>query len=244
MKLNIPTIPPITDEKSFKPLMALAFYQNGSASEIRVTKHDILNNALGLATPLSNETAISLIGQLISQNGMPNEYSLTPENLIYATSSSVIWWTKHHTRRIVYGNKDFTVHFPNLLFIYSGSNKLKIFALSNDKRPSMDSKLCHAPLFNVYGSANVCLGSVNLPAEASPRVMPTVVDEFFSARATHENHDKAINEKLRNGKSRDYLGKFFASKKGERIYSRELTKFMQCNKQLTLGDVVKELGGM
>lgn len=53
---------------------------------------------------------------------------------------------------------DTAVRVPATLYVVV-DKKLYLFALMTDKRPDENTKLYHAPFFNIYSDGNVCLGT-------------------------------------------------------------------------------------
>ena len=82
---------------------------------------------------------------------------------------------------------------PALLW-YADRNKLIVFALSSDRRPTQKTKLYYAPFFNVYENGNVCMGtvSVNIKSSASVEEFTAAWENyFFNSYFSHlmQNHN-------------------------------------------------------
>lgn len=234
---NLATNLPFANQ--FKPAMAVVVYTN-EGLQLKLVKHDITNGAFGQATPISPEVGASLIAQITQEQSQLN-CSLIPDNLLYSSHALMVWKVKRHVRKLFCGDTCIEVSLPNLLFSYAGNNRLSIYALSSDKRPDNDTKLFHAPLMNVYSSGSVCLGNVSLPAEPSVQDMGLIVNEVMGARHTHSNHQAAIRVKGRNEQDntdRNYIQRFYAQLKGQRILKRDLNPVMNGRGQLTLGQLI------
>ncbi|MBN8790360.1 MAG: PRTRC system protein B, partial [Terrimonas sp.] len=68
---------------------------------------------------------------------------------------------------------------PALLWIAS-KQKLYIYALKSDRKPTERTPLYHAPFFNVYADGNVCMGSVDVSIRKSASL-----EEFIAAWETY-----------------------------------------------------------
>lgn len=165
----------------FTPVKALLIYEqdnqendNSSPSkDIYVESYDIGNNGKPInAHPLSSKEMLHLSEMFQSANDLKNGY-LNAEGLIpskvlhinHAAKSTVIWFTPKQER---------AVFFASLLDIPSGEAKVPpmiwkaddeqvaVYALRNNRKPSINTTLYHAPFFNVYQNGNVCMGTVNI----------------------------------------------------------------------------------
>ncbi len=96
---------------------------------------------------------------------------LLPINVLHIETTDggrVIWYT--HAQKI-------NLFFSSELGITNGKacvpalvwkadkENLSVFALGINKRPTMQTKLFHAPFFNVYQNGNVCMGTVDISVE-------------------------------------------------------------------------------
>lgn len=125
-------------------------------------------NVIGPATAMPDDALNGIAKSIAKTNGdaMKHE-TLIGEHILYAPSISgrtiVIWYRKAQQRQINFGSKvgrkdDVTVKVPATLYVVD-NKKLYVFALENDSRPTLKTKIYHAPFFNIYADGNVCLGT-------------------------------------------------------------------------------------
>jgi PRTRC genetic system protein B len=75
-----------------------------------------------------------------------------------------------------------------LLFI-AKPKKLHVFALGSSERPTLETPLYNAPLYNVSGDGSVCVGaSVNLPSVLSPSRIPELERAVYDTNFSHVSH--------------------------------------------------------
>lgn len=77
-------------------------------------------------------------------------------------------------------------HMPNLVFAQSGA-RLSVCAVSGNQRPTNESKVFHAPMFNTYSNGGVCLGGVSLSQITKWADMDANEDDFLRGINTHPN---------------------------------------------------------
>ncbi|MDB5129994.1 MAG: system protein, partial [Mucilaginibacter sp.] len=63
-------------------------------------------------------------------------------------------------------------HVPAMLW-KANADHLMVFGLSGKTKPNMNTRLCHAPYLNIYGSGQVCMGTVQINIGKS-----TCLEEF------------------------------------------------------------------
>lgn len=95
---------------------------------------------------------------------------LVPEQILMAHSTpglkAIMWYKAAGDRLINFSEAlnikgDCRAQIPALLFLIL-NNKLYIFGLIDNKRPTENTKLYHAPFFNIYDDGNVCLGTAKI----------------------------------------------------------------------------------
>ncbi|MGE9310849.1 PRTRC system protein B [Niabella sp. CJ426] len=102
-------------------------------------------------------------------------------NVLYLDQQQrkVIWYTKAQQKKLYFtplsGIANGIANIPPLVWI-AGDQGLHIFALADNKRPSITTKLFHAPFFNVYESGGVCMGTVDTTIKKTASL-----EEFVSA---------------------------------------------------------------
>ena len=90
---------------------------------------------------------------------------------------------------------------PAMLW-FANKERLSVFALTSDKRPTEKTPLYYAPFFNVYEDGSVCMGTVNIHIKNSASVeefTKSWEDYFFNSYFSHllDNYNP-INENCVN----------------------------------------------
>lgn len=120
---------------------------------------------------------------------------LIPPELLFADSSTLLWWHPQCAREIYFStadqefNRDVNrkkVAHPALLFKVT-PGMLWVYALANNERPSAKTVVRVAPYCNLYKNGSMCRGDINLPAAIIPSTIPTWEAIFYDSRFTHTN---------------------------------------------------------
>ena len=136
--------------------------------------------------PLSVREAQSLAKALDTREQSSKAFlrpdGLLPANVLHidpSANGSVVWYTKPQQHQL---------HFVESLNITSGTTalpalvwkaskkELQIFAVRGKTKPKAATPLYHAPFFNIYQKANVCMGTVNVRIRAA-----ATLEEFIAA---------------------------------------------------------------
>jgi PRTRC genetic system protein B len=123
------------------------------------------------AVPMS-EKVIAELGQACLKSKFRNMHfaGLIPEHILFASNKEgqtvVVWYRKAMKRVLnlsgtVGFGTEINVHLPATLYV-AANDKLYIFALDSDNRPTGDTRLYHAPFFNIYAKGDVCLGTARI----------------------------------------------------------------------------------
>ncbi len=176
-------------EGLYYPKCALVVYEaEGRQNDIYVEHFDMDSNGnLINARPLTMKEAEILskalqIGQE-KENRFLKPKTILPANILSLDPSTekgtVIWHTKAQSKQLFFveslGIPNGKAYVPPLLWKAS-KQKLSLFALKSDRRPSERTKLFHAPFFNVYNNGSVCMGTVHIDIKKS-----VTVEEFTQA---------------------------------------------------------------
>lgn len=150
------------------------------------------------AHPLTVREAQSLAKALNTEKESNNAF-LKPKGIIgnhilhldTARNGSVIWFTKSSNKDLFFrenlGIPNGQVAVPALLWV-ANKQKLNIYALKSDRRPTETTPLYHAPFFNVYADGNVCMGTVDISIKKSASLEEFTnawEDYFFNSYFSH-----------------------------------------------------------
>lgn len=180
----------ITDDLGtmFFPKSALVFYDSRERNSQLYVEHfdmDINGNTIN-AHPLTVKEAEELATALQTEEEKNKAYlkpkGIIPTNILHinpVAKGSVLWYTKAQKRQLFFidglGIPNGKANVPPMLWLAT-RNRLSVFALASDRRPSEKTPLHHAPFFNVYDKGNVCMGTINVDIKNSASV-----EEFTSA---------------------------------------------------------------
>jgi PRTRC genetic system protein B len=171
----------------YYPKSAIIFYETkGTNPDGYVESFDMDKNGhLINAHPLSVREASQLAKSLkVTEE---KKSFLKPQGIMSSTilqidpihNGVVVWFTKAMSREMLFVDKleipSGKASVPPMLWV-ANRNKLFVYALSTDRRPTEKTKLFHAPYFNVYEDGAVCMGTVDV------RIKKTVsLEEFTTA---------------------------------------------------------------
>lgn len=146
--------------------------------------------SLGEAHELTTEFVHRLAQGLGSR--LPTE--LLPENVLVRTPEMIVWWTLRSVRRMFFrsgaevpttlSGRRFSQ--PALIWKVIGRD-LYVRALSDNRRPKVDTPLMVAPYWNVDGeTGGVCQGSMRSPDENGTGAISIWEKSFFQSEFTHQ----------------------------------------------------------
>jgi PRTRC genetic system protein B len=108
----------------------------------------------------------------------------------------MIWWSAPCKRAMffaksTYNGKTFdgsaSCPVPGLVWMARPGDGLYVYACKGAERPTMQTQLYQAPLFNIWGRGKVCVGSAALPDEKSTGDPGEWEKVVFGSRFTHPN---------------------------------------------------------
>jgi PRTRC genetic system protein B len=183
---------------------ALLMYRSGDGA-VYATTHPIqmetdnpARKIIGAGVPLT-KTALAefakLVGAATSFDGF------VPDNLLYTGPNMIAWWTPASIRKCWFrspnkfiGTQLAEVAHPALVFVAVPGDWF-VFALAESARPGPDTKLQHAPHFNVWNGGRICTGNVDLPGTADSSAIGAYERAFFNSNFTHPNRTDATNHR-------------------------------------------------
>ena len=190
----------------YHPVSALVVYQTkGTGSDTYVEHFDMDSNGNPVnAHPLTVREA-NILAKALNTGKEKRKAFLKPEGILATNilhinpeeNGSVLWYSKSKKIKMFFTE---SLEIPNgiaeipALLWYADRNKLIVFALLSDRRPTEKTKLYYAPFFNVYENGNVCMGtvSVNIKSSASVEEFTAAWESyFFDSYFSHlmQNHN-------------------------------------------------------
>lgn len=167
----------------YHPKSALVFYQSkGSNSDVYVEHFDMDKNGKPVnAHPLTVKEASILAKALQTEKEKNSAFlkseGILPSNILHinpnAEKGTVIWYTKAQQRQLYFVEglqiPSGITRVPAMIW-HASKNSLVVYALTGDSRPTIKTKLYHAPYFNIYEDGNVCMGTVSVDIKNSASV--------------------------------------------------------------------------
>jgi PRTRC genetic system protein B len=185
----------------YHPVSALVIYQaeKNNHTDTYVEHFDIDANGCPInAHPLTTREAKLLSIELNMGKEESNAF-LKPESILSTNilhinpneNGSVVWYRKSGKRKLFFtdslGVPNGIAEVPAMLW-KADKNKVHVFALSSNKRPTEKTVLYHTPFFNVYENGNVCMGTVSVKINNSSSIeafIKTWEDYFFNSYFSH-----------------------------------------------------------
>lgn len=127
-----------------------------------------------------------------------------PATVLSVGLEHVVWWSPPGRRtyffntsvaddgRVYVGQRNGMALTPGLVFV-AKRQQMMVFAVQGDERPDADTRLCHAPLMNVYEDGKVCTGSMPLPDTTVAASIAKWEEAFWNSNFTHPNHAKPVS---------------------------------------------------
>lgn len=190
----------------YHPKTALVFYEaKGMDKEVYVEYFDMDKNGSPInAHPLTIKEAQRLSKALDTTREGSKAFlkpkGIIASNVLYTDPSEngfVMWFTKATCKNLFFveglGISNGNASVPALLWI-ANKDKLHIYSLKSDRKPTENTPLYHAPFFNVYADGSVCMGTVdvNIRKSASLEEFTTAWEAyFFNSYFSHlmQNHN-------------------------------------------------------
>jgi PRTRC genetic system protein B len=170
-----------------KPVKAVMIYKsNKDDNDFYVEAFDV--NKTGRLVdphPLSVIESQQLAQSLLATDRLSHHFlqpqGLIPQQVLYTRSGQngfAVWYTPPTRRRLQFTNAlgltDGSYALPALLW-KADRESLSVYGLKHSTKPSLSSKLFHAPFFNIYDSGNVCMGTVDIEIDRN-----TFLESFIS----------------------------------------------------------------
>lgn len=195
-----------------------------SRSNISITTHPIKEtpsgSVIGAGRLLSEFDKQALRDFLNGEEEMKSGW--IPENIMMMNSKRMVWYVPSKVRPMHFLTKDGSNHhlvsWASMVFCFDANKGLRVAAYMGNRRPRLDQKLFHAPIWNVDSQGRLCAGSNTTTQEISIEAMQVWETAVFNSNFSHKNHNNVL------AVDTPYL-KFIKqkSKSGESITAKELT---------------------
>lgn len=180
----------------FEPYKALLIYRHDKAeiidqfrreeksTEIYVESYDIDRNGNPINAHPLNQREMSALCELLqatqeAKGGYLKSKGLLPANVLYVDQQAngyAVWYTPPQEVNLFFVDglriPSGKFHVPAMIW-KANADRLSVYALTGKAKPTESTRLCHAPFLNIYGSGEVCMGTVQIAIGAS-----TCLEEF------------------------------------------------------------------
>ena len=192
----------ITDQLGtlYHPVKAIVIYQAGIEKNSQyVEAYDMDAEGYPInAHPLSVRESSKLAKALDTSEELKKNYlkpdGIIPKNLLYVSHDSggyAVWFTPAQKRNLLFtahlGIGQGEANVPALIWKAS-KEQLNIYAIKNSRSVNSETALYHAPFFNVYADAKVCMGTVDVSIKTDGSLqdfMATWEGYFFNSFFSH-----------------------------------------------------------
>lgn len=210
--------------------------------ETREIKKIGSNYELMAPVPMADSTMRNIANVFFKKdNGKISHDGLVGEHILYTFSrpgtTIVMWWRPAMLRNLNFASSVVKVKGKSVAMVpatlYLLINKsLYIFALKEDERPGMKTKLFNAPFLNIYADGNVCIGTARVGTNTGT----------FEGEA--ERYERAFYMAEQNGGERKQCKTDLAKLWPTLIASKKpfpSSEFIVHSKYKTLGDLMNKL---
>jgi PRTRC genetic system protein B len=186
----------------------------GNGSSVVITRHPLFvsedgrQQHIGAGALLSNADLIDLRHAL--DQGITSSGGWITDDLLYLSESGMAWYVPSAKRPMYFrlGGKSFrhTVIWPTLVMQYHTAKDFRIAACAGRGKPKPNTKLYHAPLFNVYADGRLCLGSASGAKTLDEKGRNAWNEAVFDSNFSHTNHSGLLrSSRSKEVTDRDYL---------------------------------------
>jgi PRTRC genetic system protein B len=183
-----------SSSQSYRLTNAILVYQDASRNPAFVSVHDVSNDnedrpTIQAGVPASKSGLMSLMRILDPETML--RPALKPAHVLAEGSGFFVWFSKPKLRQVWFDCKELgartgRVPCPGLIFVVT-NKAWKVFAYKGRQRPEAGMNLFVAPFFNVWSSANICVGSARLPKGDLAYQSEAWEEAFFRSNFTHPN---------------------------------------------------------
>jgi len=201
-----------TPTPTYEPTLAVVFYESrervptATSAEVGLAAslaalHEIQKRPsgaplLGPATFLSRAESKVLADLFAGANRATVSTRLYPEGLLCHDDFSATWFVpaaRRPFRLRLEGDalETLTAVWPSLV-LHTDGDRLYLAALQGSERPTLDTALFHAPLWNIWDSTQVCVGDARIPGGDPVDAIPGWNAIVFDTAFSHVNHPRTL----------------------------------------------------
>jgi PRTRC genetic system protein B len=162
------------------------------------TLHDVKVDKQGVAQILPGVPATQhTISGVLLALGAARRAGFLPASVLVRETDGLVWWKPPGRRALFFKTKEASdgigtrsqiVPHPGLVFKAKSDGHWQVFAVKGAQRPTPETRLCHAPYYNVWSDGRICVGNVSVPDSSDMERMAAWEDAFFDSYFTHANN--------------------------------------------------------
>lgn len=194
----------------YHPKSALVFYQTSNTSpdcyveSFDMDKDGHMINAHPLTVREANQLAKSLRIESDDKKPFLKSDGIIGNNILQIDpthNGSVVWFSKAQFRELYFVENleipNGKAHVPALLW-KADRNRISVYSLKTNRRPTEKTTLYHAPFFNINSDGLVCMGTVDIQIKKTSSLQEFTTaweNYFFNSYFSHlmQGHNP-INE--------------------------------------------------
>ncbi len=181
----------IGDNRIFTLKHAVLLYQEGSRAF--ATLHEVKHNPDHAPYLYAGQSVTTGFLETLAKGlGANMAAEVLPEHVLARTPELIAWWSRAQARLMFFDDGNVEAKklngkmypHPPLVFMIHG-RELFVRVLSENRRPTADTRLKNAPYWNTDAAGRVCLGSMRVPEEVSAGSLSSWEKAYFASEFTH-----------------------------------------------------------
>lgn len=214
---------PTVNTSAAQPKLALVFHSTPTAEHF-VTRHRVTKQGFSRGVLISVNELENITKNL---SGTQKEaMTLNDERVLFEDAKTLVWFCKSRIHPMWFSEnnsipKAYMVKWPNMVMKVSKTRRtLKICATATSSRPTVDTNVYKAPIWNLADDGDFCLGSAHLPQQISQTSIDEIEACVFDSQFTHRNGSKLLKVARERGSYFSVLREKEESR--SRFYAKEL----------------------
>lgn len=192
---------------------ALCFFESDASIE-GVTFHKVNDNKIQMGKYIDKDEALNFVKRISSKDSSTPQSAWNSEDILIDTNRTLVFYRRSFKNRMWFrmpqGHFALNVPYPTLLYkVDRLTRNLNVWALDKDSRPTLDSKLYHAPLMNIDSNGELCQGTAPIPSELNNACRDKIVSALIDSNFSHVNHRNTLKIKDESSINNDIFVKFY-----------------------------------
>ncbi|WP_350357327.1 PRTRC system protein B [Paraburkholderia fungorum] len=148
--------------------------------------------SIGPGRPIDRAALYTALNELAANTAA--KAAFLPETVLALSPESITWWHRPTRKRVFFQCPEIrsagaVVPHPGLVF-HASLTGFRVFAVTEDTRPTPDTLLYEPPYFNTWDWGKICIGSAKVPNRIDVAAIDGWESGFFESAFTHPNAGK------------------------------------------------------